>query len=85
MILKSNGYEYFPQNIQDHTTAQNQITPEYSADSEKIPELEEDWDNGQFADAESILPLYFLSKSDGTIHSSNWTYLTINTMKRILL
>ena len=33
----------------------NQITPQYSADSEEIPELEEDWNNGQFADAESTL------------------------------
>ena len=52
---ESNGYEDLPQDIQDHTTAQHQITPEYNADSEEIPELEEDWDNGQFADAESTL------------------------------
>ena len=52
---ESHGYEDFPQDIQDHTTAQNQITPEYNADSEEIPELEEDWDNGQFADAKSTL------------------------------
>ena len=52
---ESHGYEDFPQDIQDHTTAQNQIAPEYSADSEEIPELEEDWNNGQFADAESTL------------------------------
>ena len=48
---ESHGYEDFSQGIQNHTTAQNQITPEYNADSERIPELEEDWDNGQFADA----------------------------------
>ena len=52
---ESHGYEDFPQDIQNHSTAQNQITPEYSTDSEEIPELEEDWDNGQFADAESTL------------------------------
>ena len=34
---------------------QNQITPEYSTDPEEISELEEDWDNGQFADAETTL------------------------------
>ena len=52
---ESHGYEDFSQDIQNHTTAQNQITPEYSANSEEIPELEEDWDNGQFADAETTL------------------------------
>ena len=52
---ESHGYDDFLQDIQDHTTAQNQITPEYSADSEEIPELEEDWDNGQFVDAKSTL------------------------------
>ena len=52
---ESHGYEDFPQDIQDHNIAQNQITPEYSTDSEDIPELEEDWVNGQFADAESTL------------------------------
>ena len=39
---ESHGYADFPKDIQDHTTAQNQIIPEYSADSEEIPELEED-------------------------------------------
>ena len=52
---ESHGHEDFPQDIQNHSTAHNQITPEYSADSEEIPELEEDWDNGQFADAETTL------------------------------
>ena len=52
---ESHGYEDFPQDIQNHTTAQNQITPEYNADSEEIPELEEDWDNGQSADAKTTL------------------------------
>ena len=52
---ESHGYDDFSQDIQNHTTAQNRITPEYSADSEEIPELEEDWDNGQFADAETTL------------------------------
>ena len=52
---ESHGYEDFPQDIRDHTTAQHQITPEYNNDSEQIPESEEDWDNGQFVDAESTL------------------------------
>ena len=52
---ESHGYEDFSQDIQNHTTAQNHITPEYNADSDEIPQLEEDWDNGQFADAETTL------------------------------
>ena len=52
---ESHGYDNFSQDIQNHTTEQNQIAPEYSADSEEIPELEADWDNGQFADAETTL------------------------------
>ena len=39
---ESHGYEDFSQDFQNHTTAQNKITPEYNADSEEIPELEED-------------------------------------------
>ena len=86
---ESHGYEDFPQDIQDHTTAQHQITPEYNNDSEEIPELEEDWDNGQFVDAESTLITWHntqrVRESDGTIHSSCWTYQTINIIKRRLL
>ena len=52
---ESHGYEDFPQDIQDQTTTQDQITPKYNDDSEEIPELEEDWDNRQFADIESTL------------------------------
>ena len=52
---ESHGYDNFSEDIQNYTTAQNQIIPEYSADSEEIPELEEDWNNGQFADAETTL------------------------------
>ena len=52
---ESHGYENFSQDIQNHTTAQNQITPEYTPYSEEIPKLEEDWDNGQFADAKTTL------------------------------
>ena len=52
---ESHGCDDFPQDIQSHTTEQNQITSGYSIDSEEIPELEEDWDNGQFADADTNL------------------------------
>ena len=49
------GYKDFPSDIQINTTTAHQTTTKYNADSDKIPELEEDWDNGQFADAESTL------------------------------
>ena len=45
---ESHGHEDFPSDIQIYTTAPHQTTTEYNADSEEIPELEEDWDNGQF-------------------------------------
>ena len=51
---ESHGYEDFHSDIQINTTAPYQTTTEYNADSEEIPELD-DWDNGQFADAESTL------------------------------
>ena len=51
----SHGYEDFPSDIQDTNTTAHQNTIKYNADSDEIPELEEDWDNGQFDDAESIL------------------------------
>ena len=49
------GMKTSPKTLNNHSTAQNQITPQYSTDSEEIPKLEEDWDNGQFADAETTL------------------------------
>ena len=52
---ESHGYEDLPSDIQINTRAAHSTTTEYNADSEEIPELEEDWDNGQFADAESTL------------------------------
>ena len=51
---ESHGYDNFPQDIQNNITEQNQITSGYSIDPE-IPELEEDWDNGKFADADTNL------------------------------
>ena len=52
---ESHGYDDFPQGVQNHTTEQNQITSGYSINPEEIPQLEEDWDNGQFADADTNL------------------------------
>ena len=49
------GYDNFPQDIQNYTTKQHQITSGYSIDPEEIPQLEEDWNNGQFADADTNL------------------------------
>ena len=51
----SHGYEDLPSDIQINTTTAHQTTTKYNANSDKIPESEEDWDNGQFADAESTL------------------------------
>ena len=52
-LEESHGYDNFPQHIQNHTTEQCQITSEDNIHPEEIPELEEDWDNGQFANADS--------------------------------
>ena len=56
-ILKcvSHVHEDFPPDIQDTTTTAHRNTPEYNVYPDKIPELEDDWDNGQFGDAESTL------------------------------
>ena len=52
---ESHGYDNFPQHVQNHTTEQHQITSGYSIDSEEIPQLEEDWDDGQFTNADTNL------------------------------
>ena len=52
---ESHGCDNLPQDIQNHTTEQSQITLEYNIDPEEIPQLEEDWDNGQFADTDTNL------------------------------
>ena len=36
---ESHGYEDFPSDIQNNTTIQDQLTPEYSTDSEEIPRI----------------------------------------------
>ena len=52
---ESHGYDNFPQHVQNYTTEQCQITSGDSIESEEIPQLEEDWDNGQFDDADTNL------------------------------
>ena len=52
---ESHEYDNFPQHIQNHTTEQCQITSEDNINPEEIPQLEEDWDNGEFANADSNL------------------------------
>ena len=52
---ESHGYEDFLSDIQINTTTAHPTTTQYNTGSEEIPELENDWDNGQFADAESTL------------------------------
>ena len=51
----SHGYEDFHSDIQSTTTTAHRTTTEYNANSDEIPESEEVWDNGQFADAKSTL------------------------------
>ena len=51
----SHGCEDFPSDIQATTTTAHGNTTKDNANPDEIPELEEDWDNGQFADAESTL------------------------------
>ena len=48
----SHGYEDFHSGIQDTATTAHQNASQYNASSDEIPELEEDWDNGQSDDAE---------------------------------
>ena len=69
---ESHGYEDFPSDIQINTTAPHQTTTEYNADSEEIPELEEDCDNGQFADAESTLITHHNTHSESK--QIRWDY-----------
>ena len=52
---ESHGYKNFPQQVQNHTTEQHQITSGDSINPEEIRQLEEDWDNGQFADPDTNL------------------------------
>ena len=62
----------FPRDIQDHTAPQHQNTSEYNPDSEEIPELEEDRDNGQFEDVESILIIHHNTHSES--ERIRWDY-----------
>ena len=61
----SHGYEDFPSDIQIAITTAHRTTTEYNAYSDKIPELEEDWDNGQVADVESTLITHHNTHSEG--------------------
>ena len=60
----SHWYEDFPSDIKINTTTAHQITTKYNANSDKIPKLEEDWDNNQFADAESTLITHHNTQSE---------------------
>ena len=85
---ESHGYEDFPSDIQINTTAPYRTTTEYNVDSKEIPELE-DWDNGEFADAESTLITNHNTHSES--ERIRWDYtqqlldLMDNIMKRRLL
>ena len=57
-LEESHGHDNFSQHTSNHTpvhhsTEQHQITSRHTINSEEIPQLEEDWDNGQFANADT--------------------------------
>ena len=59
-LEESHRHDNFSQNVPNHTpvehfTGKNQIASRHNIDSEEILQLEEDWDNGQFADADTNL------------------------------
>ena len=59
-LEESHGYDNFFQHVPNHTIVQHfmgqhQITSRHNIDSEEIPQLEEDWDNSQFTDADANL------------------------------
>ena len=86
---ESHVYDNFPQDIQDHTTEQSQITSGYSKNPEEIPELEKDWDNGQFADADTNLIDIYKTHSESQRIKKNTPnicliYQTINIITKII-
>ena len=59
-LKESHGHDNFSQHIPNHTPVQHsmgqhQITSGHNINSEEIPQLEEDWNNGQFTDANTNL------------------------------
>ena len=68
----SHGYEDFAPDIQDTTKTAHRNTTEYNADSDKLPELEEDWDDDKFDDAESILITHHNTHSES--ERIRWDY-----------
>ena len=59
-LEESHGHDNFPQHISNHTPVhysmgQHQSTSRHNINSEENPQLEEDWDNGQFANIDTNL------------------------------
>ena len=59
-LEESHGHNNFSQHVPNHSqvqhfTGQHQITSRHNIDSEEIPQLEENWDNGQFTDVDTNL------------------------------
>ena len=59
-LEESHGHDNFSQHIQNHTPVQHlmeqhQIDSSHTIDSEEISQLEEDWDDSQFANADTNL------------------------------
>ena len=59
-LEESHGHDNFSQHVPNHTLVQHfmgqhQITSRHNINSEEIPQLEENWDNGKFTDVETNL------------------------------
>ena len=59
-LEESHGHDNFFQHVPNHTPVQHfmgqhQINSSHTIDSEEIPQLQEDWDDGQFADTDTNL------------------------------
>ena len=52
---ESYGHDNFSQHVPSHTTEQHQITSGHNINSEEIPQLEEDWGDGQFTNTDTNL------------------------------
>ena len=57
-LEESHGHDNFSLHVPNHTpvqhfTGQHQINSSCTIDSEEIPQLEEDWDDGQFANVDT--------------------------------
>ena len=76
----SHGHKDIPSDIQDTTTTAHQNSTKYNAESDEIPELEEDWDNGQFDDTESSLITNHNTHSESKQIRQDYTQQLLDSM-----